>query len=222
MKILKGIVGVLCFFALGYYIHTQSHEIVSLGTYAGPQRIARDPAAIKRVYDFSHLDGTALKYASQQRLLDGVRVLQDGSKNLGVELGHFVIKGPNGEKEFACQRYDRVTLSFRGDGIAVAGELPTMEVEGACEIAEDINAIAAIWIPVSRILGEPVADGEFDFRDEQKVRIQFTHVSDSWPTTWQLYSVRLQDLDGAQPEMNIEPTEIRELSRRPILIEFPQ
>ena len=151
--------------------------------------------------------------------MDGAKVVHD-QKDLGVELGHFVIKGAEGQKEFACQRYSRVILQFEGEGVAVAGELPKMEIEGACEISPDINSIAAIWIPVSRILGEPVADGEFDFREGHPAKVKFANVSDQWPMLWQLRSLKLVDPSGAHGEVSVQYSELREILRKPFLVQF--
>lgn len=179
----------------------------------------RDPASIKRVYDFSQLEGSALNFAAKQRLLEGAKVIRD-KNDVGVELGHFVIKGSDGQKVFACQHYSRVILSFQGEGMSVGGELPKMEVEGGCEISSDINSIAAVWIPVARILGEPVADGEFDFREGHPAKLKFANVSDQWPKLWQLKSLRLVDPSGANSDVSIEPPELKQILRKPFLVEF--
>ncbi len=182
-------------------------------------KASRDPAAIKKVYDFSQLNGSALNFAAKQRLIDGAKIIRE-SKDLGLELGHFVVKGQDGLKAFACQKYSKVVLHFEGDGTAVGGELPQMEVEGACEISRDINSIAAVWIPVSRILGEPVADGEFDFREGRPSKVKFANVSDQWPTVWQLKSVKLIDPSGANGEVFVDNQEMKSILRKPFLLEF--
>jgi hypothetical protein len=146
--------------------------------------------------------------------------LGHSDKDIGLELGHFVMKGKDGAKEFACQKYSKVIMTFAGDGSAHSGELPSMEVEGACEISPDINSIAAIWIPVSRILGEPVADGEFDFREGRTSKLKFANVADEWPRIWQLRNLKLVDPTGANGDIFIEGKELRDTIRRPLIIEF--
>jgi len=131
-----------------------------------------------------------------------------------------VIKGTDGQKEFACQQYSTVILQFEGEGVAIAGELPKMEVEGKCEISSDINSIAAVWIPVSKIIGEPVADGEFDFREGKPAKLKFSNVSDQWPKLWQLRSVKLIDPTGAHAEVAIQTPELHEILRKPFLVNF--
>ncbi|MEI7972959.1 MAG: hypothetical protein WCH11_01175, partial [Bdellovibrio sp.] len=164
---------------------------------------ARDPAAIRRMYDFSNLQGSALQTALQTRLIDAAQVVaRDDQK--GIELGHFVVLNEKGEKVFACQKYSQVVMNFEAVGIAVAGAKPEMEVEGPCEMSENINKISPIWIPLARVLGEPVSDGEFDFMEGQKIRLRFKSVSDSWPKNWDLKNVRLVSKTGEVVEVPSE------------------
>lgn len=219
MKAFFPFLGVLLFFALGFVVSWYSKEFPNEMSATIAAKSSRDPAAIKKVYDFSHLQGSALDYAAKQRLLDGAKVIHD-NKDIGVELGHFVFKGPEGEKVFACQKYSRIILSFEGDGVAVSGELPQMEVEGNCEISNDINSIAAVWIPVSKIMGEPVADGEFDFREGHPAKLKFAHVSDQWPKTWMLKSLRLIDPSGTNAEVAVPTAELKQILKKPFIVEF--
>jgi len=219
MKAFLTFLGIACFFFIGVLISWNSSEFPMENTYSIVSKSSRDPAAIKKVYDFSHLEGSALNFAAKQRLLDGAKVIHD-KKDVGVELGHFVIRGADGEKAFACQRYSKVILGFEGDGVAVGGELPKMEVEGSCEISTDINRIAAVWIPVSRIIGEPVADGEFDFREGHPAKLKFANVSDQWPTTWMLKSVKLVDPTGQNSEVAVPTEELKQILKKPLILQF--
>lgn len=180
---------------------------------------SRDPAAIKKVYDFSNLDGSALDQASKQRLISGVKLI-DEKKDIGVELGHFVLRGADGQKTFACQMYSKIVLVFEGDGMASSGEKPAMEVEGTCEISADINSIAPLWIPVARILGEPVAEGDFDYRDGRPARIHFSNVREEWPRVWRLKTVKLSNTNQQGGEVTIEDQELRQYNSRPLIVTF--
>lgn len=219
MKALCTLLGIACFFFAGVLISYNSSEFPNENSYAYVPKSSRDPAAIKKVYDFSHLEGSALDFAAKQRLIDGAKVVRD-NLDIGVELGHFVIRGNDGEKVFACQKFSKVILSFEGDGVAVAGELPKMEVEGTCEISSDINSIAAVWIPVSRIIGEPVADGEFDFREGHPARLKFANVSDQWPKIWMLKSLKLVDPSGINGEVSVPAEELKQILKKPFLVTF--
>jgi hypothetical protein len=219
MKNLYTVIGLALFFAIGFKVSWDSQNFLVLSSNLNSSKVSRDPAAIKKVYDFSNLEGSALDFAAKQRLLDGANVIRD-QKDVGIELGHFVIRDSEGQKIFACQRYSKVILNFRGEGVAVAGELPVMEVEGNCEISKDINRIAALWIPVSKILGEPVSDGEFDFREERPVKLKFVNVSDQWPSAWQLQSIKLVDPSGSNSEMSIPFSDLKQMLKRPFIVTF--
>jgi len=209
----------LIFFGVGLFFSWHSKQFPLATMVIEWPKADRDPAAIKKVYDFSHLQGSALIYATKQRLLEGANIIKD-DKDLGIELGHFVIKGEDGQKEFACHRFSRVVMSFEGEGSATGGELPQMEVEGQCEISKDINKMAAVWIPVARILGEPVADGEFDYRDGHPSKLKFAHVSDRWPQLWRLKSVQLIDPSGAYGEVSMDAKELNDMLPKPFLVQF--
>jgi len=219
MKTFITFFGIALFFLGGFVVSWYSKQFPDADSVTIVSNSSRDPAAIKKTYDFSHLEGSALNYAAKRRLLDGVKMIQD-DKDIGVELGHFVIRGEGGQKEFACQRYSKIVLSFDGDGVAVGGELPKMEVEGKCEISPDINNIAAVWIPVSKILGEPVADGEFDFQEGHPAKLKFSNVSDQWPKTWMLRSVRLVDPSGANGDVEIPPSELNTIMKKSFVLNF--
>jgi hypothetical protein len=218
MKALLTCLGFVVFFAGGFFLSQQTRQFpAEVASWTDQSR--RDPASIRRSYDFSELQGNALSYAAKQRLLDGAEIVRN-DQGVGVELGHFVIRGNDGEKEFACHRYSTVVMTFEGEGSAVGGELPKLEVEGACEMSSDINRISALYIPVSRIIGEPVADGEFDFREGREIKLRFANVSDQWPRIWQLQSVRLVDSSGKYSELNVSPNELHELLKKPLTVNF--
>jgi len=219
MKTLTTCLGLIVFFAAGFLLSWQSREFpVEVANWTNANS-RRDPASIQRNYDFSKLEGSALSYAAKQRLLDGAEVVHSAS-GVGVELGHFVIRGQDGQKEFACQRYPTLVMTFDGEGSAVGGELPRMEVEGACDMSSDINRISALYIPVARIIGEPVADGEFDFREGKQIKLRFANVSDQWPKTWQLRGIKLVDPSGKYSELNVQPDEVREILKKPLTLTF--
>jgi hypothetical protein len=185
----------------------------------GDNPVARDPAAIRRSYDFSALEGSALEVATKNRLLAGLKSVRENNE-VGVGLGHFVLKGPEGEKTFGCQKYSRISMVFEGDGAAINGELPVMEVEGDCEVSSDINAISPLYIPVAKILGEPVGDGEFNFKENKPISVKFANVVDQWPTIWSLKSVRLFDGPDGKNQITISPEELHSLTGKPFILNF--
>jgi hypothetical protein len=218
MRRLAVIGSLSCFFLIGFSIVVSSDKSKPLQTADnGSRKTARDPAAIRKTYDFSELDGSALSAASKKRIIAGYSVKHEAD-SVGISLGNFVVRGQNGEKEFACRRYQKITMAFSGEGVAVAGEKPVMEVEGHCSVSEDINMIAALWVPTARILGEPVADGEFDFWEQNSVRIRFANVTDQWPTQWALVKVKLSNDNNE--EVTIDLSDLQQMLDRPLVLEF--
>ena len=106
----------------------------------------RNPAALKRVFDYSSFEGQPLKVRSCKRLIDDAQIVaKEGA--VGVGLGHFVTKGDDGRGALACEFYGRVTMKFEGEGIMEGGEKPTMTIEAPCSVSADLNRIDPIWIP---------------------------------------------------------------------------
>jgi hypothetical protein len=211
---------VVFFFGVGLLITKFSSQFPQEVVEQTHPFLSRDPAAIRRVYDFSELDGSALDQASKQRLVSGAKILKEADE-IGVELGHFVVRGQDGQKAFACQKYSRIILQFEGDGSASNGEKPSMEVEGSCEISTaDINSISPLWIPVAKILGEPVADGEFDFREGHAIKVRFANVMQEWPSLWRLRGVKLLDQNETGKEVSIGDKEIHQFSDHPFIVNF--
>jgi hypothetical protein len=221
MKAYWSLASLVFFFGLGLYVCVFGNRSIAdlPALEVASNSVARDPAAIRRTYDFSMLNGSALESAAKMRILSGAKIVHNNS-DVGVELGHFVVKGEDGQKTLACQRYSKLVLTFEGDGSAVNGELPRMEVEGNCEASNDINSISPLMIPVAKILGEPVGDGEFSFRENKPVAVRFANVLDQWPTAWHLKSVRLYDAQKSTDQVVISAEELRDLSAKPVIINF--
>lgn len=194
------------FFAGGYSIIVKSSPRFT---------IARDPAAIRQVYDFSHLRGSALEVAMKERMVAGLEVYK-GDGRVGLALGHFAFVNGNGEKTLGCREYGKVTLVFEAEGIVVNGERPSMEVEGACEFSDDLAKVNPLYIPVARILGEKPADGEFQFRDGKEITVRFGNLSDEWPRKWVLTGMKL---GGAKsPGFTVGRNELAKILGHPFLI----
>src|SRR5262245_13906368 len=70
----------------------------------------RQPAAIPSSLDFNDIEGTALKRATQEKLIDGAKVVVAGT-TVGLELGNFAVRGPNDSTTDACAIYDKVELT---------------------------------------------------------------------------------------------------------------
>ncbi|HEY8269662.1 MAG TPA: hypothetical protein VIG33_02150 [Pseudobdellovibrionaceae bacterium] len=180
--------------------------------------INRDPAAVRQIYDFSNLSGTDLTDAMKKRIISGSTVIRK-NQSLGVELGHFAMAKITGEKTLACQEFQKVIFRFEAEGMAIGGERPAMEVEGACEFSEDMTKISPIFIPVDKVLAEKPADGEFQYREGKPVTIRVHGMPSEWPTRWLLTSVRLSN-SSEQRELLINSDEVSEILGRPMMVYF--
>lgn len=196
------------FFAVGFSVITSTSQKFS---------ISRDPAAVRQVYDFSHLRGSALEVAIKERMVAGIEVVR-GEGSVGFGLGHFAFVNSGGERTLGCREYDKITLQFEAEGVVVNGERPSMEVEGGCEFSEDLAKVNPLAIPVQRILGEKPADGEFQFRDGKEVAVRFLHLSDEWPRKWVLTGVRLNG--GAKGDLSVDRNELGKLLGHPLMVSF--
>lgn len=180
--------------------------------------VARDPAAVRQVYDFSNLSGRDLTVAMKKRLLAGSAVIRV-QQSLGIELGHFALAKLTGEKTLACQEFQKVTLHFEAEGVATSGERPVMEVEGACEYSADMTKINPILIPLDKILAEKPSDGEFQYRGGHPVTVKFSGMTEEWPTRWLLKGVRLSNA-AEQKELLIDAEEVSQILGRPMMVNF--
>lgn len=206
--------------ATGVYMGRTSWDGVVFLSETSSLMKGRNPAAIRKDLDFSKLSGDELITASQKRLVTAARVLLE-KETVGLELGHFVTRDENGDRQLACDFYDRMRLRFEADGIASSGEKPVLEIEGPCRTSNDITRIEPIWIPVQRILGEKASDMDLTFPDQEGVNFRFRNMSGEWPTRWSLQSVRLyNDRDGGR-EVSIDGEDLRDLRERPIVLAWP-
>jgi len=179
----------------------------------------RNPAAIKRELDFSHLNGAELITATQKRLVSAARVIiREGLA--GVELGHFVARDETGQRRLACDAlYNRLTLRFEGNGMATDGDKARMEVDGPCVTStQDISRIEPIWIPVSKILKTPATNEELDF--SEGVKFKFTDMNGDWPTSWSLESVRLYNSEDTGRTIDISARDLHEIRQHPFVLNW--
>lgn len=192
-------------FRFGYRV-TYNHE-------------GRDPAALQRVYDFSNLNGDNLTRATHARLLEGLNVVTAGEAT-GLELGSFMAKNISGQAVNVCEVYNRVELQFLASGMSVNGEPPKLKVQGDCQPSDYLNRISPLMIPFGKILDAPVKDQVFKGENDPTLQFTLENVSDSWPHTWVLNSVRLYNAQGA--ELVIYQDEIKNILGKHLALELPQ
>lgn len=179
----------------------------------------RVPAAIHKNLDFSRLDGAELMTASQKRLLTAARVITQAD-GVGLEFGQFVIRSEDGQRQLACDYYDRVSVRLVADGIASSGEVPEMHLDAPCATASDLTRTEPIFIPVDRILAEPAGNMDISYPEMSGVTFQFRNMSSQWPKRWALTEVRLYRESEPGREIQVDQDEIREYSRKPLMMNW--
>ncbi len=182
----------------------------------------RNPAAIRKVFDYSQFDGEPLKVRSMKRLISDAEVISQQAQ-VGIELGHFVTKGEGGRGQLACDFYNRVTLQFEGEGVFEFGEKPVMTVEAPCTISADINRIETIWIPHVRLMSEnrePALTIETTYPDQSGVHFKFDHMTSVWPREWTLVGVRLHSDAAPGREVSMSKHDIGGIVDKPLTIKF--
>lgn len=185
---------------------------------SNPYTVARDPAAIGKVFDYSHLTGDKLQSAIKHRLLAGFNV-QKNTEGIGIALGHFAFVNKLGERKFACQEYSKVAMTFQGDGNLVSGEPSSLVVEGTCKASDDLFSIDHLNLPLARILGQTPADGVFTYNEGRDIELRFTNIGDEWPRRWILQSIKLFNPHEAD-EINVSRDEMMDIAGKPIVVKW--
>ncbi len=177
----------------------------------------RNPAAIRQVFDFSHLRGSALEVAMKQRLVAGLDVIKN-DQGFGLSLGHFAFQSDTGENLLGCQAFNKVILLFEAEGTAVNGQKTTMEVEGQCQNSADLAKINPIMIPLARILtNEKPGDGDISYNEGQPISLRFLNVADAWPRKWVLIGVKME---SPSQRVIIDRGEVAHLLGQPLMVSF--
>lgn len=186
----------------------------------------RLPAAIRKDLDFSRLNGAELMMASQKRLLSAARVvsgdLKSGQKDfVGIEFGQFIIRSDEGERQLACDFYDRVRVRFEADGIASSGEKPRMEVNAPCATSNDIARTEPIWIPAAEIVAGNAVDGDATFASVERTSFKFSQMMDQWPRKWAVTEVTLYRESDPGREVHVDQEDMRDFAKKPLIIDWP-
>lgn len=180
----------------------------------------RVPAAIRKDLDFSRLNGAELMMASQKRLLTAAQVVKNKDA-VGIEFGQFIIRSDEGQRQLACDFYDRVRVRFEADGIASSGEKPEMEVTAPCATATDLARTEPIWIPANEIVAGRAVDGEATFASVAQTSFKFSHMMDIWPKKWAVTEVTLYRESEPGREVHVDQDDMREFKKKPLIIDWP-
>ncbi len=193
----------------------------------------RVPAAIPKDLDFSRLNGAELMSASQKRLLTAAKVIIS-QKRIGIEFGQFIIRSTDGQRQLACDFYDRVRVRLQADGVAVSGERPEIEVNAPCATSTDLAMTEPIWIPTEEIMSGEAVDGEakFNIDDEsasQAVRatleqtsFRFKNMTPHWPRRWAITEVTLYRESEPGKEVHVDQSDMKDFSKKPLILTWPE
>lgn len=189
----------------GYWVATQSWG-GSLFVYLGEER---SPSSVRRSEDYSVLDRRALTRSATEQLLSDLQ-LKPENGSLGVWLGHPLI-----HRDFACTvngrpgLYDRIELTFYGQGISQHGDMPMLVVESDCMSGTSLDRLAPLWVPMTDILNTPPQDQEINVPSQPPAFVRLLNIPGEWPEEWVLWSVRLIDSEASQDDWVLDAAALR-------------
>lgn len=209
------------FAAFGFWISVSAWDgMVYVSDLKLKDLTGRVPAAIRKDLDFSRLNGAELMSASQKRLLTAARVITT-SKNIGIEFGQFIIRSEEGQRQLACDFYDRVRVRLEADGMAVSGEKPSIEVNAPCATSSDLALTEPIWIPTEEILAGRAVDGEATFASVERTSFKFVNMTAQWPRRWAVTEVTLFRESDPGQVVHVDQSDMREFNRKPLILVWP-
>lgn len=95
-----------------------------------------------------------------------------------------------------CKTYATIELEFWAEGVSVSGEAPTMKVSTPCEKGVNSDEMAAINLPIEKILKERPRNAQFSF-DGFHATVVFSNSADEWPMQWVLKKVEFKNANGS-------------------------
>lgn len=169
----------------------------------------RDPASIGgKIFQISSLSSDQIK----NQLIQKIKVFPtvDGKKSIQF----------SGFSSGLCKTYSEIEMEFQAEGVATAGEVPTMKISSPCEIGQDPSEMASFLVPVSKILNEKPRNAEYKF-EGFSTKISFNHAADEWPRQWVLKTVHFKNTAGEVKSANFDRKPATERnSDRPVVLEF--
>lgn len=166
----------------------------------------RDPASVSsKVFQINNLSSDQIKTQLSQKIK--VYPTIDGKKNIQF----------TGFSSALCKSYAEIEMEFQAEGVAVAGEIPSMKVTAPCEAGQDPSEMANIQLPIAKILAEKPKNAEFSFTGST-TKIELKNAPDEWPKLWVLKAVQFKNATGQSKTATFE----RKIASdsRPVVIEF--
>lgn len=166
----------------------------------------RDPASVNaKVFQLNNLSPDQIKNQLTQKIK--VHPTIEGKKSIQF----------SGFSSALCKIYSEIEMEFQAEGVAVAGEIPSMKVTSPCEAGQDPSEMANIQLPIAKILAEKPKNAEFSFNGFT-AKIELKHAPDEWPTVWVLKAVQFKNAAGENKTATFD----RKIASdsRPVVIEF--
>lgn len=211
---LKALVAFVAFFSFGFYFITKT---------IGGNDIQRDPAAVNKAINLTGLTGADLASRLAEKLTTDLVVAQatkgpsdERYKNLVMSQFEITAGGKDGS---ICQEYSKIFFEFEGTNQVSGDQKAQMVVEGDCVAQTDSNKLRPISIPVSKILAEKVAEGEYNYRDGQSAIVNFAYVDGEWPRRWMLKQMRFAKPQTGE-QIVIYGNKIQKSELDPFIVEF--
>ncbi len=179
----------------------------------------RGPAAVPRTYDFSHLEGSALREASIKQILNGTKTLVAGSLS-GVQMGHFTMRNSGGVSVSVCDIYPTIELQFIAGDMAVSGESPEMFVTGECSMADSPGVLDPLMFDYMAVRATQVQEQSLRQPQANNNEVKFKNVSDTWPRVWVLKQIKFVSGEADRKPLEISVEEIRQSLGKNVALEW--
>lgn len=168
----------------------------------------RDPAADQAViYQITDLSSSEIRSQLAHRLK--VHPTIEGRKSISLE----------GFSSNICKTYSYIEMDFVGEGVSVAGDPPVLKVLYPCESGQDPAAIAAVQLPVARLLAESPRNAAYQFDGYSSV-LRLSNSADEWPTTWILQAVHFKNASGENKDVTFDRAPASADGQQPVVLEF--
>jgi len=186
-KIYIGLTSFVFLFFAGYFISKKSWDgnfFIYLDNTYSPS-ISIDTRTIASVSsDNAHI---SLKKVKEDDPSNNHFSVINNENTIQLYLTHLLIKTPGGGRVLACQKYQKVDLTFIASEMAVHGHTPEMVLKTDCNFDTDTLQMGPFLIPKKKILKSPISQQLFSSNNSA---LLFHHVSFHWPEKWILSQIR--------------------------------
>lgn len=196
---------------IGFFLLCFTFGIAAFFSVAEKNSSQRDPANYNgKIYEITSMSSDQIKQQIQKKIK--VTPTINGKKSILL----------TGFSSSLCKTYSSISVEFRAEGIAVAGEAPTMKITAPCMEGQDPAEIASLNLAIEKILNEKPRDAEYSFDGFNSV-ISFKNSSDEWPHQWVLKRVEFKNIQGENKSADFirSPASVNTGSEdQPIVLEF--